>query len=326
VSASELTSRTPQPCDRPAAALVIALGVAAAAALPFAAEVLPSTAGYSVLTGRGLRDGEGLLAPVPFLMVAGILALELALPARREQAIFSRGLANDAIWLGVSTLCKATFVGAYVALLRRIYESQLSALTIDAVLAWPLWLRAIAGIAAADLLAWLHHFAHHRVTLLWNFHTTHHAQRELNFLTDDRVHPVERLAARTLTFVPLFALQNTLGLAVAWALASRVHTHLLHANVRLRLGWLRYVLVTPQSHRIHHSREPRHANRNFGVNLCVWDRLFGTHYEAAPDEYPETGVADDSAPREQKHELRELPLVVFAQLVDPFRRIARGLR
>jgi sterol desaturase/sphingolipid hydroxylase (fatty acid hydroxylase superfamily) len=326
VSASAITAGRPRPLDRSLAALAVAVAAALAAVLPFADHLLPSIEGYSVLTGKGIREGKGLLAPVPFAMVAGILALELAFPARPNQAIFSRGLAADALWLGISTLCKASFVGAYVALLRSFYEAHLSALTIDAVLAWPLWLRALAGIVAADAIAWCHHLAHHRVRLLWNFHTTHHAQRELNFLTDDRVHPLERIAARTLTFVPLFALQNSLGIAVAWALAARVHTHLIHANVRLRFGWLRYVFVTPQSHRVHHSREWRHANRNYGVNLCIWDRLFGTHYEAAADEYPETGVAGDSAPREQEHELRELPLVVLAQLVDPFRRIARGTR
>ncbi len=79
-------------------------------------------------------------------------------------------------------------------------------------------------------------------------------------------------------------------------------------------------MVTPQSHRVHHSLEPQHGDRNFGVIFTIWDRMFGTLY-ANYDEYPDTGVLDDRFPLEQG--LKGLaPVGAFAaQLWFPFRLI-----
>jgi len=83
-----------------------------------------------------------------------------------------------------------------------------------------------------------------------------------------------------------------------------------------------HVLVTPQSHRVHHSIEDRHRDRNFAMTLSVWDRLFGTSYRAA-DEYPEAGVSDPGFPTRLGHGPAGLPRTVAAQFVHPFRTFVR---
>ena len=100
------------------------------------------------------------------------------------------------------------------------------------------------------------------------------------------------------------------------------HTRIYHANLRTNYGFLKYILVTPQSHRIHHSIEPRHFNKNFGLFFSVWDRLFGTLYTNY-DEYPETGVEDDRFPLEKGIEVFALFGTFLAQLAFPFTAIFR---
>jgi sterol desaturase/sphingolipid hydroxylase (fatty acid hydroxylase superfamily) len=100
---------------------------------------------------------------------------------------------------------------------------------------------------------------------------------------------------------------------------ARWYTRFYHGNIRTNLGPLRYVLVTPQSHRIHHSIEPRHLDTNFGALFSIWDRLFGTQYRGH-DEYPETGIADAAFPHEAKGDLRSLLVTPLAQMAYPLRR------
>jgi hypothetical protein len=92
-----------------------------------------------------------------------------------------------------------------------------------------------------------------------------------------------------------------------------------HGNLRTNLGVLRYLLVTPQSHRVHHSTELRHRDRNFGVLFSVWDQLFGTQYRGF-DEYPETGVSDPTFPYRTAE--RGPVATIAAQHLHPFLRIA----
>ena len=95
----------------------------------------------------------------------------------------------------------------------------------------------------------------------------------------------------------MFMLGNGLAVVAAWSFAASCYTRLTHANVRLRLGPLRWVLVTPQSHRIHHAPDPQYRDTNYGVVFSIWDRLFGTPHPC-DDAYPPTGIDDPSFPDE----------------------------
>ena len=109
--------------------------------------------------------------------------------------------------------------------------------------------------------------------------------------------------------------------AITWI--RHWHTRMYHSNIRTNLGWLRYIFVTPQSHRVHHSIEPRHHDTNFGLTFSLWDQLFGTQYRGY-DEYPATGIDDEGFPSEQvgKEKLGVVRRLV-SQLMYPFEAIAR---
>jgi sterol desaturase/sphingolipid hydroxylase (fatty acid hydroxylase superfamily) len=160
----------------------------------------------------------------------------------------------------------------------------------------------------------------HHVRSLWYFHAVHHSQTELNFFTEYRVHPIDDVFLFTIGVVPLMMVRSGFAAIVAVVWIRHWHTRVYHSNIRSNFGLLRYVLVTPQSHRVHHSIEPRHQNHNFGLTFSIWDHLFGTQWRRY-DEYPETGINDLDFPFEQRR-LGELG-TLLGQLLYPFRALAR---
>jgi len=263
------------------------------------------------------------LSPLLWLPLVAALLLEYVRPARAGQKLLSNGLFQDGVWVAVSAVFRLAVMGFYVALLRAVYDRHLDFLTIEAVTAWPTWARVLLAILFADFLGWFHHVVRHKVPALWAFHTVHHSQREMNVLTDVRVHPVDRLASQTVQFVPLFMVDTAFPVIVTWTLFHQAWTKLCHANVRLSCAPLRWLLVTPQSHRIHHSVEPEHRDRNFGVVFSLWDHLFRTQHADATT-YPECGIGDPTFPMEQGRTPAALLRSTWAQLVWPFRQLVRG--
>jgi sterol desaturase/sphingolipid hydroxylase (fatty acid hydroxylase superfamily) len=266
---------------------------------------------------------EALSSPLSYLIVLGILVLQWWIPAK-PQPVLSRGLAQDFLWFNADILLQPMVMPFFAVLLHAVYDEYLGFLTIEAAAAWPHAVRVVVSLLAVDFTNWLHHVVRHKVTALWYFHTVHHSQREMNLFTDARVHIAEFVVAKAITFVPLFMLQPGhvwvfwIGFATAW------YNRLYHANVRSNFGILKHVLVTPQSHRVHHSIEPRHRDRNFGTLFTIWDRLFGTLYPHY-DEYPDTGVDDERFPLERHVGGLALLKNYAAQFVYPFRMlIGRG--
>jgi len=238
-----------------------------------------------------------LTDPIFVAAVALIFVLEWRFPARPRQKIFSAALAQDFVWVFFAVTTRVVFVAGYVGLLREIYRDHLSFLTIEAVRAWPMWLRVVWGLLVMDLLRWLQHVLQHKIPWLWQFHAVHHAQRDLNLFTDFRNHAFEYFTRYTVFTFPMLMLSVDRPKIAALSLLLISHACLYHANIRSNFGPLRYLFVNPQSHRVHHSIEPQHRDHNFGALLTIWDRLFGTHYRGE-EEYPETGIPDTSFPRE----------------------------
>lgn len=265
---------------------------------------------------------EVLLSPWFHASVLVVLLCERIAPVHRDQAPFARGVRQDLVWAAYGVTLEVLVVGAYVVVLRQLYRSHLSFLTIQAAAAWPWMARVVFALLFADLVKWFTHVARHKVPLLWRFHAVHHSQRELNFFSDFRIHPLDALGDHLVRFVPIFMVDPSFATIAAVEWARQWHARLYHANVRTNFGWLRYVLVTPQSHRVHHSVEPRHQDRNFGATFSVWDHLFRTQYRDY-GEYPRTGIRDATFPVEQDA-CRAQPLGCFLrQLVHPFRPTRR---
>ena len=137
---------------------------------------------------------------------------------------------------------------------------------------------------------WVHRLQH-MLPLLWETHRFHHSETALNSSTHARHHLTHALLFMFL-HAPLLVIFGALSPhAIAAFLMSKLWGFVNHANLRLHLGPLTPVVSSPQWHRIHHSIEGQHRDKNFAAFFPVIDMVFGTYYKPRRDEYPATGLA-----------------------------------
>ena len=149
---------------------------------------------------------------------------------------------------------------------------------------WPLWLEVVVAIVILDFAIWLQHVVVHAVPLLWRLHRLHHADLDYDVTTGARFHPLEILLSLGIKFCVIALAGASPEAVLLFEIVLNAMAMFNHANVKLPKGVdgvLRLLVVTPDFHRVHHSIEPFETNSNFGFNLSVWDRLFGT-YTAQP--------------------------------------------
>ena len=145
-------------------------------------------------------------------------------------------------------------------------------------------LGVLLGILALDLAIYLQHVLFHAVPLLWRLHRVHHTDTDFDVTTGTRFHPVEILLSVAIKCAAVAAIGAPAVAVLAFEVLLNATAMFNHANARLPAGLdtlLRWLLVTPDMHRVHHSIEYNETNSNFGFNLPWWDRLFGT-YRAQP--------------------------------------------
>ena len=160
----------------------------------------------------------------------------------------------------------------------------------------PLVLQFVAILIVADLAEYAAHRAFHRVPWLWRFHAIHHSSPALDWLAGSRLHLVDIVLTRGLSFVPLYLVGFAPAALYAYLLFVSFHAVFIHANVRWRFPWLERWLVLPRFHHWHHAAHPEAVDRNFAVHLPFLDRLFGTAY-LPPDRWPERyGIAGHPVP------------------------------
>lgn len=258
-----------------------------------------------------------VFTPVFVVAIFIILVLERFIPVHLEQKILSIGFMHDSVWLVLGLLFEGIVVTVYTGWLKALTTTHMSFLTIESISHLPeIWL-FLLGILVTDFLAWFQHWVKHKVPWFWYIHEVHHSQREINLFTDFRFHFIEYLISRVIVIVPLVALGISTPKIVIYTVFSTWFTRFYHANIKTNLGIVRYILVTPQSHRVHHSIEESHQDKNFGVIFSFWDRLFKTQCEDC-SVYPETGIKDTDFPLEQETSLLSLIVTPLQQLIYPF--------
>jgi len=177
--------------------------------------------------------------------------------------------------------------------------------------AWVLW---PVGLVLFDAWMYLWHVVNHRVPLLWRFHAVHHADREMDASTAMRFHTGEIVlsGAARLAVLPLIGLTMPQLLVYELILLPVILFH--HSNVRVpgRVdAALRWVIVTPWMHWVHHSRWQPETDSNFASVLSVWDRLFGTFRLRDDPAGIDPGLDDDADERQWR--------TLLGMLVRPFR-------
>jgi lathosterol oxidase len=317
-----LCFRHPELLTTPELRAVYPLGLLRAAL--FAALVLSLALGaLSVLLGERRRLGYGGIAstgaaialggawiesgpvdPSPhlgldwFVLDLLVLALvfvplERAFALVRDQRILRFGWRTDLVHFLVSHLLVQVLALLTLAPATLLFAGVVSPRLQGHVAAQPLALQFVEALAVADLAQYAVHRAFHAVPWLWRFHAIHHSSPALDWLAGSRLHLVDVIVTRAVTFMPLFALGFAPDALVAYLVFVAFQAVALHANLRFGFGPLRRVLATPAFHHWHHAAAP--LDRNFAIHLPVIDRLFGTAFE--PDGFPERyGIPGDPVP------------------------------
>jgi sterol desaturase/sphingolipid hydroxylase (fatty acid hydroxylase superfamily) len=152
------------------------------------------------------------------------------------------------------------------------------------VITLPAWIAVVASVVILDLAIYLQHVLFHAVPALWRLHRVHHADLEFDVTTGVRFHPIEILLSMLIKFAVVAALGAPALSVLLFEVLLNATSMFNHGNVRIPPAIdrvLRWFVVTPDMHRVHHSIAMQETNSNFGFNLPWWDRLFAT-YRAQP--------------------------------------------
>ncbi len=261
-----------------------------------------------------------VLVPSYWLFVLLIILMERKWPAEKRAGTLTSGGAVDLMWLLFAPIFSVTIVALFISGLSWIYTNVFHNFSLNLPAAIGVIPTAILAFLAADFGMWFTHFIRHKVPLFWQFHMVHHSQEKMSVLTDNRVHFIEAMVSATIVYLPLRLLGLSNEASTALAFATVFITGFTHANLRTNVGPLRWIMVTPQSHRVHHSDVVEHYDHNFGAVLSIWDRIFRTNWKDV-NVYPSTGIGDPTYPLETNARWVEAPKIYALQVAQPFKQV-----
>ncbi len=214
-----------------------------------------------------------------FLGVLGMMAgWEILTPRRRlTTSKPQRWVANLSVVVLNTLVLRLLFAGGAAGLAWTAAERGWGLFN---SLGWPAWLEGLLAVVALDFVLYLQHVMFHAVPAFWRFHMMHHADLDCDVTTGARFHPVEVALSMVIKLAAVAVIGPTPAAVLCFEVLLNVTSMFNHGNVWMppavdRL--LRWVVVTPDMHRIHHSIFPNETNTNFGFNLPWWDRLLGTY-------------------------------------------------
>jgi sterol desaturase/sphingolipid hydroxylase (fatty acid hydroxylase superfamily) len=264
-----------------------------------------------------------LLSYEPYIRLTAFGAV-FALMAAWEFLLPRRSQAIRRVWRWPNNL---GIVAVNTGLVRIVFPTTAVALAILAeahgfglfnVITLPNWIAVVGAVIVLDLAIYLQHVLFHAVPALWRLHRVHHADLEFDVSTGLRFHPIEIVLSMLIKFAVVAALGAPAVAVLIFEVLLNATSMFNHGNVRISARIdrvLRWFVVTPDMHRVHHSILSWETNSNFGFNLPWWDRLFGT-YRAQPA----AGHDAMTIGIEQFRDSRELGL--DRMLIQPFRQDA----
>lgn len=220
----------------------------------------------------------------PSLLLIGFavvfITIERLWPAEPDQKPWRRGSGLDLFFSYVNPIVIHPLNGLLIAWLVTAAIGLIGSRTHGALQAWvashPFWLQFGAALLVADLASyWKHRIFHMRG--LWPVHAVHHSATQIDWLTNERDHPLQLLGTYLFVVPPLVLCGFGLELIAQVALLRRAYSLFTHANVRWSFGPLAPVFVSPTFHRWHHASAAQMQGRNFAVFFSFFDVLFRTY-------------------------------------------------
>ncbi|KTC83777.1 sterol desaturase family protein [Legionella brunensis] len=213
----------------------------------------------------------------------GILLLmfiwELFAPKRQlSVSKTKRWISNLSIVVIDSAVTRLLFPAAAVGV--AIYAQQNNMGLFNHMLHLNYWLTVIFSVIILDFAIYLQHVMFHAIPLFWRVHRMHHVDLDFDVTTGIRFHPIEIILSLFIKFCVIILLgAPALGVLIFEVLLN-ASSMFNHGNIRIPFVLdkiIRWIVVTPDMHRIHHSDIPNETNSNFGFNFSIWDRVFGTY-------------------------------------------------
>ncbi|MBK1632068.1 fatty acid hydroxylase [Thiohalocapsa halophila] len=230
-----------------------------------------------------IQTHEAMIRLGFFLGVFALMATWEVVAPRRERMLtrLQRWSSNLGLVVLNTVLLRLLFPAAAVGM--ALYVNSVGWGLLNA-LAWPFWLEILLALLVLDLAIWVQHVLFHAVPALWRLHRVHHADLDYDLTTGARFHPIEIILSMLIKFAVIAALGPPVVAVILFEVILNAMAMFNHANIALPAQVdrvLRWLVVTPDMHRVHHSIEDDETNSNFGFNLSWWDRLLGT-YRAQP--------------------------------------------
>jgi len=228
---------------------------------------------------------DWLVLDLFFTGVAFVL-LEWVCPrVRPEQPPLRSGWKLDLAYFGVNHLLIGVFLVVSTHFAHDYFAWAISPSLQAHVVALPAIIRFALVILAADAVEYISHRAYHEVPWLWRIHAVHHSPEHMDWLSGSRLHFLEPLATRALVLVPIVLLGFPQDTIFAYLIFISVQSVLIHSNFKMNVGWLRYVIVTPQFHHWHHASDAEAIDKNYAAHTPLFDMLGGT-WHLPKDRWP----------------------------------------
>jgi sterol desaturase/sphingolipid hydroxylase (fatty acid hydroxylase superfamily) len=224
---------------------------------------------------ESLREQWLILISTPIYFI--IIGIEILLTHLQHRKSYSwKNIGSNVYLMLLNAGIDLAFRIVYLTVLQYFYQHSLITLQ-EGILYW------IALLVAEDFLYyWLHRFDH-QVRLFWAVHVTHHSSETMNFTVGFRSSVFQPLY-RFIYFIPLawFGF-SPLNIAFMYS-ATQIWGIFVHTEMINKMGWLEYILVTPSHHRVHHASNPKYLDKNMGMLLIIWDKIFGTFQPELPED------------------------------------------
>ena len=215
------------------------------------------------------------------------LMLEWAKPWRKDQARFRKDFWLDFFYMFFNFFLFSLIIyNAASNVVVHFFNDILASIGIQnlvafEVMSWPIWAHLLVGFVVRDFVQWWTHRLLHSSPQLWEFHKVHHSVEQMGFAAHLRYHWMETIVYRSIEYIPL----ALIGIGLRDFFIIHIFTlavgHFNHSNIKVNLGFLKYIFNNPQMHIWHHAHDMPESHKNgvnFGITLSIWDYLFRTDY------------------------------------------------
>ena len=236
-------------------------------------------------------ENEGLIRLTVFLGLFLLLAgLERIIPKRTRRAPANgRWITNWAIVVIDTIFLRLVAIALPLLAVGAALNANQNGIGLLNNVDWPIWMEWIVAILILDLAIWAQHLITHKVPFLWRLHRVHHADIDMDVTTAIRFHPLEIFLSMLLKIGLVYVLGPTAWAVILFEILLNGTAMFNHSNIALPKPVdraLRMILVTPDMHLVHHTKNRAEHDSNYGFALSIWDRIFGT-YIAEPEKGPD---------------------------------------